>query len=241
MQPTAKNLSGTDLAAYAAPALPLAALAVPLYIYLPTLYAETLGLGLTLVGTLLLLARIFDALTDPLVGVLADRFPRRKPWLLGALPVIGVSVWALFFPPDGTGAMHLLGWSLALYLGWTALQVPYLAWGTDLTQAYHGRTRVAGAREAALLIGTLAATILPAALGLSGLAAVNALGGMILALLVPTVLLACWRLPEKSTPPAPKPSRKEAIRLLVANKPSACCWPPICSTGSPTVCPRRCF
>lgn len=220
MQPdTSPTLSGPALAAYAAPALPLAALAVPLYIYLPTLYAETLGLGLTLVGSLLLLARVFDALTDPLVGVLADRFPRRKPWLLGALPLVSLSVWALFFPPEGAGGAHLLGWSLALYLGWTALQVPYLAWGTDLTQAYHGRTRVAGAREVALLVGTLAATILPAALGLTGLVAVNALGGMILALLIPAVLLACWRLPEKRTPPAPKPSRKEAWRLLITNKP----------------------
>lgn len=219
MQPVTDRVSGFQLAAYAAPALPLAALAVPLYIYLPTLYAETLGLGLTLVGTLLLLARIFDALTDPLVGVLADRFPRRKPWVLGAVPLVGAAVWALFFPPEGAGAAYLLGWSLALYLGWTALQVPYLAWGTDLSQAYHGRTRIAGAREAALLIGTLTATILPAALGLSGLAAVNALGVMILALLVPAVLLACWRLPEKKQNAAPKPARKEAIRLLVTNRP----------------------
>ncbi len=212
-------LSGPALAAYAAPALPLAALAVPLYIYLPTLYAETLGLGLTLVGAILLAARIFDALTDPLVGVLADRFPRRKPWLLGALPLVCVSVWALFFPPAGAGAGHLLGWSLALYLGWTALQVPYLAWGTDLSHAYHGRTRIAGAREAALLIGTLAATLTPALLGLTGLAAVNALGLMIVVLLVPAIGLACWRLPEKAPVLTPKPSRKEAFRLLVTNKP----------------------
>ena len=73
------------LLAYGAPALPLAALTLPVYIYLPTVYATGLELGLGLVGALLLLARLWDVITDPLIGSLSDRwrgrFGRRRPWV----------------------------------------------------------------------------------------------------------------------------------------------------------------
>ena len=59
--------------------MPLAAISLPLYVYLPTFYAETLGLGLATVGLILLIARIWDLLTDPLVGVLSDRVGKKIP------------------------------------------------------------------------------------------------------------------------------------------------------------------
>ncbi len=211
--------SALGLAAYAAPALPLAALSVPLYIHLPTVYANDLGLGLALVGGLLLIARLADALTDPLVGVLADRWPQRKPWVLLSLPVIVIAVWHLFAPSGPVTGAYLLGWSLVLYLGWTGFSIAYLAWGADLSQAYHGRTRIAGAREAAVLIGTLAATAAPALLGLTGAAALSALGLVIIGGLVPTVLLACWQVPDRAAPMQPRLPRGAAFRLLIANQP----------------------
>ncbi len=67
----------THLAAYALPALPLAALTLPLYILVPTFYTETLGLSLAAVGAALLFVRIFDAFNDPLIGWAADRFRPR--------------------------------------------------------------------------------------------------------------------------------------------------------------------
>ena len=57
---------------YGLPALPLAALGLPLYIYLPTFYADQLGLGLTLVGSILLISRVTDVISDPLIGLLSD-------------------------------------------------------------------------------------------------------------------------------------------------------------------------
>ena len=65
------------LIAYALPAIPLAALSLPLYIIVPTFYAETLGLSLAAVGAALLVVRIVDAVTDPLIGWLADRWRPR--------------------------------------------------------------------------------------------------------------------------------------------------------------------
>ena len=64
------------LAAYAAAGLPLAAAALPVYVHAPKFYAE-LGLDLALIGVLLLAVRVLDAVSDPLLGLLADRIPAR--------------------------------------------------------------------------------------------------------------------------------------------------------------------
>ena len=53
------------LLAYGSPALPLAALTLPTYILLPKFYASEVGLGLASVGLILLLARIWDVISDP--------------------------------------------------------------------------------------------------------------------------------------------------------------------------------
>ena len=53
--------------------LPLAAVLLPLYVYLPAFYAEDMGLGLSLVGAGLLAARLSDIVTDPIVGEEASK------------------------------------------------------------------------------------------------------------------------------------------------------------------------
>ena len=62
------KLSMRTLLAYGCPGLPLAALGLPLYVYLPGYYADELGLGLSAVGAILLIARLFDVFSDPIVG-----------------------------------------------------------------------------------------------------------------------------------------------------------------------------
>jgi len=64
---------------YGLPGLPLAMLGLPLFIYLPSFYNQELGLSLSIVGFVLLLARSLDVITDPLIGFLNDRYPQFKP------------------------------------------------------------------------------------------------------------------------------------------------------------------
>ena len=160
------------LLAYCAPALPLAALTLPVYIFVPSFYAQALGGPIAAVGLVLLVTRIFDAVTDPLIGTLSDRwstrFGRRKPWIAAGCPVAVLSAWMLFVPPDGAGATHLLIWSLMLSLAWTTMLIPYSAWGAELTGDYDGRSRVTGLRESMTVAGTLLATAAPAALAAFG-------------------------------------------------------------------------
>ena len=73
---------------YGLMALPLAFVALPLYVFLPNYYARSFGLPLASLGALLLLARVADALIDPLLGRWVDRLFARsqahvlrwRPW-----------------------------------------------------------------------------------------------------------------------------------------------------------------
>lgn len=87
-----RPISGRVLLAYGLPGLPLAILGLPLFIFLPTFYAETMGLDLATVGLVLLVARLWDVVTDPIIGTMSDRtqgsLGRRRPWILASFPVM---------------------------------------------------------------------------------------------------------------------------------------------------------
>lgn len=187
---------------YGLPGLPLAALGLPLYIYLPTFYAEQLGLGLAIVGTVLLIARVTDVITDPLIGLLSDWLPisSRRKWLMAiATPLLIVAIWALFIPPSGSGVYWLLFWSLVVYLAWSLLTLPYTAWGAELSRDYDQRSTITASRESFVLIGTLVAAGLPLAMGIGSDepgAALDILAQFLALLLPITVLLCLWKVPE---------------------------------------------
>jgi glycoside/pentoside/hexuronide:cation symporter, GPH family len=152
-----------QLVGYGLPGLPLALLTLPFYVIVPSYYANA-GLSLALVGQILLGIRLFDAFSDPLAGYLNDRtatrFGRRKLWFAAGVPLTALAAWMVFLPPVPVTAGHLLGWGLALSIGWTIALVPYYAWGAELSPSYDGRNRVTVVREGFAFLGTLSALIL---------------------------------------------------------------------------------
>ena len=101
---------------------------IPVYIHLPTLYGIQLGIGLATTGYILLITRLFDTVTDPLVGFLCDRLEiwnlRRKPWIaLGAI-IAGIGLYKILNPVDDVTGSYLMIWSLVLFAGWTMVAVP---------------------------------------------------------------------------------------------------------------------
>ena len=136
----------------------------PIFVFLSEFYAGARGLSLAAIGALFIAVRLFDALSDPLVGILSDRygarFGRRKFWIALALPVLVVATWALFVPPEDVGPLYLGGWLLAATFGWTLAMVPYFSWGAELSGRYAERSRVTIWREAMGLIGTIFAALL---------------------------------------------------------------------------------
>ncbi len=188
---------------YALPAMPLAFLGLPLYVYLPAHYADLPGIGLAVVGLVLLGARLLDLVTDPLVGFLTDRVRHRLrpqwPMSLGAALMLA-GVWWLFRPPDDAGAWYLFIGLSVTYLGWTLLAIPYYALGADLGAA-RGQTAVAAWREAGMIVGTLTALLLPALS--SGADALAPSADALLWLAPPAVALA-WLL-------RPRPAAQQAM------------------------------
>lgn len=154
-------------AAYAAPAIPLAALYFPVYVYVAPFYAER-GVSLGALGALFIAIRLMDAVTDPLMGWLSDRTPaflarrfgRRKPWLLVSAPLVATSCWMLMVPPDDAGIGHVALWLTLLTLSWTIALTPYFAWGAEMSGDYAERATITAWREGATLLGTVVAVIL---------------------------------------------------------------------------------
>ncbi|MEO0994069.1 MAG: MFS transporter, partial [Pseudomonadota bacterium] len=148
---------------YALPAIPLAALYLPLFTYVTPFYAAERGVDLAVLGLAWIAIRMFDAVSDPAVGWLSDRtsgrWGRRRVWLAASVPVIAVATWQAFVPPEDAGIGHAALWLFVLTLGWTMAQTPYAAWGAELETGYAARTRVTAWREALVLVGTLVATL----------------------------------------------------------------------------------
>jgi Na+/melibiose symporter-like transporter len=168
-RPPAK-LTYKTLLAYGALGLPLAALNLPLYVYLPAFYAADIGLGLTTVGLVLFCARLLDTLTDPVIGELGDRtrtrFGRRRPWMVAACPLLIIATFMLFSPAGSPGAVYLFVWTSLAYLAWTMMILPFTALGAELSGDYHERSRITGTREGFVVVGIISAAALPIMLGL---------------------------------------------------------------------------
>ena len=163
---SAERLSAAKLIAYAAPTVALQTMLVPLYNFLPpTYYAPDVGMAAATVGLMFALGRIWEAVTDPLIGALSDRtrsrFGRRRLWMMLGTPIAVFSSWYLLHPPAGASAAYLLGWMIVFYLGWTMVFIPHQTWGSELATDYHERTRIAGYRETGAFVGYLCATLVP--------------------------------------------------------------------------------
>jgi len=214
-----------QLLIYGVPGLPLAALGLPLYIYLPTFYARDLLLGTGIVGTILLVARLFDVISDVVAGVLSDRWHPKHGWRRRGMMVFGVpwlvgGLWMLFLPPSGAGAGWLLLGTLLAYLGWTLVYIPYAAWGAELSNDYHERSRLAASREGFQALGVLLALSLPTLAGtVENVTATLRLLFYTLALTLPLAVLLAVGLLSEPAWPSPEPGFREGFRLLLRNRP----------------------
>ncbi|MEM7662587.1 MAG: MFS transporter [Pseudomonadota bacterium] len=196
------RLSLSRITAYCLPAIPLSALSLPLSVFIPPLYAEHTSLSLNLIGTLFFATRIVDVFTDPGFGLFADRtrpaMGRRRFWMLASLPLLMLSVWMLFNPPESAGWLYLTVWLTLVYFGYTMSFISHLAWGAELSGLYDDRSRVLGFRQIAVNGGMLTVLVLPAIFGLDedSVARATAMSVYVLISLPITVFIAAAFAPD---------------------------------------------
>lgn len=221
------RLSSWRLSAFSGPAIPIAALGLPIGVYLPHFYAGPMELGLAAVGTVFMLARFWDVVTDPVMGILSDRLPsrwgRRRHWIVMSVPITAVAAYFVFIPTAPVSASYLLFWMFILYVGWTMLTISHMAWAAELSDDYHERSRVQAFREAFQILGVPLVLMLPAIIETMGAEnmetlRVTAMGLFIIVLLPITVLLNLRFVGERPSRPHATMTLKGAFAPLLHNR-----------------------
>jgi GPH family glycoside/pentoside/hexuronide:cation symporter len=122
-------------------------------IFLMFYYTDIVGIPAAAVGTMMLVTRLFDAVTDPLMGALSDRtrtrWGRFRPWLLWVAIPYAVTGVAMFLCPDlgerGKLIYAYITYS-AMMLAYTAINVPYSALMGVMSDSSEDRTRLSSFR-----------------------------------------------------------------------------------------------
>ena len=159
--------------AYSLPSVVLGFTGLLFGMYLMKYATDVLLIAPAAMGTLLMISRIWDGISDPMAGFLSDRtrsrFGRRRSWMFVAAIPMGTTFAMMWSPPaflDGFGLVLWMGFTLLLYeTASTAYFVPHGALGVELTRDYHERTRLFGYRHMISFIGL--------ALGLLGFAVIT--------------------------------------------------------------------
>jgi Na+/melibiose symporter-like transporter len=225
---TSARLPTRRLIAFAAMGMPLAAVEAPLSTYVPPLYASAFGFNLATIGVIFLVARLWDAIIDPAIGILSDRtrsrWGRRRPWIAGGAVIFAIGAVPVFLPPVWFGPLALSAALFTLYLGYSMLATPFAAWGGELSAQYHERTRVATYGQvmtsAALLLALVLPSLLITRLAHQPREQLAAMGAMVFVLLATAVPLGLRALPEAPLPEGPNDplDLRETLRLVLSER-----------------------
>ena len=157
-------LSNNRCLAYCLPVIGTTGLFAPVNI-LQGIYAKHYGLQLTSIALVLLLARIFDAVSDPIVGYCSDRYYHKyrtyKPIIfIGGLLLV-ISSNFLYVPPVDVDIYYFTAWFIIFYFAWTLFEIPHLAWSGVLAEASQSKAKIFSFRSVGGYIGLLLFYFIP--------------------------------------------------------------------------------
>lgn len=210
-----RPLSKRTIFYYGLSEMPLQVASVVITAYLLKYYTKDLALGAAVVGTIWLAARLFDAVSDLLIGHLSDitrtRWGRRRVWMVASVPLMMAAIYHLFFPAPPVTPLYFLAWMLVLWTGWSMLMIPYYAWAAELSTDYNERSVLVGWRVWLGMGANVTSKLIPViallAFGYGGTSEVLVMIGAMTLVLVPlTVGLTVINVPEETDyrPPAIK-------------------------------------
>ena len=136
------------------------------YLYFLT---DVVLLSPALAGIAILVSKAWDAVTDPIMGVISDRtrtrFGRRRPYFLAGIVLIFLSFFAMWYPVDFTKEMHRFIYILVAYVFFstviTMVMIPYNALVPELTPDYNERTSLTSFRIFFSGLSSLVCAVVP--------------------------------------------------------------------------------
>ena len=157
------QLSWSTIVAFGAPATGAGYMYLFMSLYVMKFSTDVLLIAPAIMGLIFFVSRIWDAVSDPLVGYLSDRtnsaLGRRRGWLLASLIPISLTFYMVFSPPSGFNLGQLNWWMafsiIGFYSAMTLFFVPHMSLGAELTEDYHERSRLFGSRHATYTLGSI--------------------------------------------------------------------------------------
>jgi len=138
-------------------------------VYLLKYYTDHVALSAMLAGTALMIGKLLDGASDPVMGYISDRtktrWGRRRPWfLVGAAP-LALSFIALFSAEGGWSQaqlfLWLLSWNVLFWSAQTVINVPHAALAGEMVEGHNERNAIMGWREALSQLGLLIGAAAP--------------------------------------------------------------------------------
>lgn len=131
-------------------------------------FSQVMGMPAIWAGFAALIALLFDAITDPLMGDISDNWHsswgRRHPFMIAAVVPFPLSLYMLFSPPAGLDHqglfLWLLGWSIVVRVMLTMFNVPHNALGAELSRDYQERTKIVSYRTFLGYVGGIALSVI---------------------------------------------------------------------------------
>ena len=164
-KPYQAELTFWQILAYGCVRVPLAIGFATLIMFIPTYYGIDLKLGLGLVGVLLAAGRVFDFITDPLIGFLSDkinsRFGVRKPLVCLGLSLFCLATFLLFLPPQNVSPIYFFISACLYFLSFTLCDIPVSAIGLEVSVHTDERTRLALSRALFFILGGMIGASIP--------------------------------------------------------------------------------
>lgn len=163
MTGSTQRVSWRTMFAYGAPAVGAGYMYLLLSLYMMKFATDILLIAPAAMGVIYSISRIWDAVSDPLVGYLSDRtttrLGRRRTWILASCVPISAGFYMVFAPPMSLSDSGLVLWTaiavIGFYSAMTVFFVPHLSLGAELSDDYHERSRMFGVRHFAYIFGSI--------------------------------------------------------------------------------------
>ena len=203
--------------------------AIQLGTYLFLFFTSAAGIPAFIAGSLLMISKLWDAFNDPLIGWMSDhtksKWGPRLPWMIcGAVP-LGLFLASMWWVPPGdieTKTIYYIFASIFLMTAYTAVNLPFAALSTELTQNTAIRTKLNAARFTGSILGGTTGLIVAAVFLAKGVEGFTQMGRVTGLIATSTTLIACWGLApfaKKARRPITKTEPfKEQLKRVLKNK-----------------------